>query len=250
MKSQKNKWKQWFGIGSIIPLLTIIGAGLALTLSWIGILNFTTSESIVIGLIALLAIDALTERLTILKRIEEKIDKKFETSFLKKRTELEKTNLFAKDALEFYVVAIHAGNLFSTYLGFFEEKVKAGLKLRALILDPKGDAIKVWSKVSKYSDNESRIDSAIAMMKIISQSSTQNQCEVRLNNSFVPYSAVYVKLPDDEKMIVEYYPYKMAVDSKPHVILSKKENEYWFSYYYNQIENAWKDSEKNKIELK
>ena len=59
------RWKQWIKPNRLVPLLTILGAGTVLTLSLLGAIAFNLFENITIALLALLAVDALTERLSV-----------------------------------------------------------------------------------------------------------------------------------------------------------------------------------------
>jgi hypothetical protein len=66
-------WKRWIKPSRFIPLLTILGAGTAIIFSLFGIIGLSVAENIILALLALLAVDALIERLSILERIETKL---------------------------------------------------------------------------------------------------------------------------------------------------------------------------------
>ena len=65
-------WKQWLRPSRLVPVIAILGAGIAITLSLLKVINLSIAEDIVIALLALLAVYALTERLDLLERIERK----------------------------------------------------------------------------------------------------------------------------------------------------------------------------------
>jgi hypothetical protein len=58
---------------SMGALVTIVGAGATIVLDFARIVDLSTAEEVIIALLALLAIDALTERIGVLERIEEKL---------------------------------------------------------------------------------------------------------------------------------------------------------------------------------
>ena len=67
------KWKAWIKLERLIPAVTILSAIVASVLSLFNVIQLSGGEGIVIVLLALLAGDALTERLTILQKMREEI---------------------------------------------------------------------------------------------------------------------------------------------------------------------------------
>ena len=68
MKNNSTRIKR-FRLSLIIAILTIMGAGSAVVLSLLKIIDLTRAEEIIVTLIGLIAIDALIERLHILEKI-------------------------------------------------------------------------------------------------------------------------------------------------------------------------------------
>ena len=80
--------KQRQKLGLVVPLVTTVGAATAIVLSTIGILTLSLAESIIIALLALLAIDALTERVSLLQLIDQKISSLSEEQALRPRDKI------------------------------------------------------------------------------------------------------------------------------------------------------------------
>ncbi len=66
----KEKIRQWLNPGRIIPLLTAISVFAGNILGLLGVIQISVVEGLILLAIGLLAIDALTERIQILSRIE------------------------------------------------------------------------------------------------------------------------------------------------------------------------------------
>ncbi|MCP3683266.1 MAG: hypothetical protein GY861_11310, partial [bacterium] len=147
-----SRWKQWFNPNRLIPLLTILGAGTAIVLSFLGVIVLSTAENIIIALLALLAIDALTERLSILERIESRISNLSTGQTLTSRMEIPAVEEQAAKASEICVVAISGISLSVRYFAFFERKIKQGCKIRIILLNPDTTSLQTWDLQSKITN--------------------------------------------------------------------------------------------------
>jgi hypothetical protein len=67
-------WKRWLRPSHLVPLLTILTAGAAIVLSLLKLIELSVAEEIVIALLALLAVDALNERLSLLERMRARLE--------------------------------------------------------------------------------------------------------------------------------------------------------------------------------
>ncbi len=65
----------WQKIGRCIPLVTTCAAILIGAMSSVGYFELSLADTLIIGLLALLAIDALVERLSLLEQINAKLQK-------------------------------------------------------------------------------------------------------------------------------------------------------------------------------
>ena len=69
------KLPTWARLELVAPIVTIFGAALALLLQSYGTIQFTKGEGFIIGLIAILAIDALIERVKVLNEIRNDVNR-------------------------------------------------------------------------------------------------------------------------------------------------------------------------------
>lgn len=130
------RWKLWLKPSRVVPLLTLLVAAGAGVLTLFGFFQATPIDGIIIALLALLAIDALTERLSLLEKIESRLATYSVGAQMKNRSQLPTPNERAQTASEISIVAVSAISLLVNHLGFFERKMKTGCKLRVVLLEP------------------------------------------------------------------------------------------------------------------
>ena len=70
---KQKRWQKWLRFDKVVSLTTIIAAGIAILLSVFGITELTLFEELTLGILGLIAIDALVERVNILERILEAV---------------------------------------------------------------------------------------------------------------------------------------------------------------------------------
>ena len=258
-----------FRLNNVIALITILGAGFAILMSRLKFLTLSTSENIIIALLALIAIDSLIERLNILKRIEIKLTKvdditerlnilkKVElklnqlpqVSALRKRADVIHMTQFAKTASSIHVLAISGYSIINTYQDFYEKKLKEGCNLKFLLLSPKSqylDAYKQLNRENIVAVVKNHIDSSLQILvPLTKKSKVKGECQVRVSEIFFPFSLVGIDLGKETGMInVEYHSFKAALDKRPHIIIEKDINPYWFDFYKEQYEQAWLEGKK------
>ncbi len=236
-------WKQWIKPNRLIPLLTILGAGIAIVLSFIGVGVLSIAESIIIVLLALLAADALIERISVLERIEAKLSNFSRGHSLISKTEIPKIDEQAAYASEICIIGVSAISLLTQDLGFFEKKVRNGCKIRAILLDPESPSLQTWNLINKIPTPSSDIEKSLMMLKEITQNKgTKGKCEVHLSPVFLPFAMFAVDIKKENgSMVIAYYSYK-KMGVRPHVFLTSSEDSKWFNAYREQFELAWSNS--------
>ncbi len=239
-----SPWKRWIKPNRLIPLLTILGAGLSIVLSLLGIIKLNIAENIIIALLALLAVDALTERLSVLEKIEARLSKLTAEQSLKKRSEILTPIEHGPQASEICIAVIHGGSVITPYTGFYESRIRDGCKIRVILLDPGAEAVQTWILRSRGTDSKLRIEASLERLRSLVQlSGVKGNCEVRLSNVFLPYSIFAVDLAENSgSMIVEYHSYKRSIDDRPHIHLTALDSLYWFNYYKQQFEQVWSEA--------
>lgn len=229
----------------LIGVLTILGAGCAVVLSFLRVIDLTRAEEIIITLLCLIAADALIERLFVLQKIESKLDK--EKSVLKGREDIITPDKMAKNAKSIYVLAISACSIGIPYVNFYENKLREGCNIKFILLSPSSkylNAVDIQN-LDKI-QTKPHIDAALeALRPLAKRRNYRGKFEIRLSDVFFPFSIVGADLEKNTgKMTVEYHCYKVPLDSRPHIFLEKEKDQFWFNFYQNQFELAWADAKR------
>ena len=145
--------KQRQKLGLVVPLVTTVGAATAIVLSTIGILTLSLAESIIIALLALLAIDALTERVSLLQLIDQKISSLSEEQALRPRDKILQPREYARSASEICITGISASSMTNQDMTFYKEKMTDGCNIKILILDPDSEAVQVYQDLRSMAVN-------------------------------------------------------------------------------------------------
>jgi hypothetical protein len=236
--------KQWLRPSRLIPLLTILGAGAAVVLSRLQVTKLSIAEEIVISLLALLAADALSERIGILEGIENRLSNLSTRQLLKSRAEIPSYEEKVAHASEICILAVSAISLIHRFLSNFESRVKDGCELRVVLLDPDAPSLDTWDLLSKSPTTESDIRSALQLFKqVMDVETNKGKCEVRLADVFLPFSIVAFDTGKETgEMHIEYYTYKTALSERPHIYLTSRDSSHWFSFYQQQFEQIWSEA--------
>lgn len=244
MKRQirETSWRRWLKIHRLLPLLTILAAAVVSVLGLVGIIKLQLEGSLILGLLTLLSIDGLTERISILERLDNKLSQITNGTTLKTRREILYPVDHAENASEICIVAIHATSVIASNIGFLDSKLKSGCKIRIVLLNPDAsDAVKMWDYMTKKNVTKSQIQTTLSILESsLTQSLAQVDCEVRLLDFVVPFSIFAVDM--DKKsgsMIVEYQSCNVAIDERPHVHLTIRDSPYWFKYYKKQFKDLF-----------
>jgi uncharacterized protein YqcC (DUF446 family) len=243
-------WKQWLKPSRLVPLVTIFGAGLAIVLSLLKIIQLSSAEEIIIALLALLAVDALNERLSFLERMGQKLgDLCAEMGKLplgdiklKKRSVLTGTvEGISRDAHCLHILGLNLQGVISHSLGFFERMAtNPRNKLKFLMVEPGSAAME--SAPGFELDTEERaqfIQTAVKKMKKLLEN---DNVELRYTSVAPPFSLLIFD-PGESGGItqVELYPYKTPVDERPHFTLTQ-DKQPWYDFFTQQFEKFWKDA--------
>ncbi|MCK6622652.1 MAG: hypothetical protein L6Q94_19355 [Calditrichia bacterium] len=244
MKDKSKGFKFWFKPQRILPLLTIVGAGLVLVFSMLEVIKLSVADSIIIALLALIAIDSIVERLSILENIEGKINNTFGGKSLRSRTELWDFEKHSAHASEICILAISAISMSGRFAHIFENKVRSGCKIKIILLNPQSESLKSLELTNRDQAAVHDIKASLAAFEPLIKIKNRNgKCEIRLSDAFLPFSLVALNLSRDSgEMVVEYHSYKSPFGEQPHVFLTTKDNAHWYKFYRDQFEKAWNDS--------
>lgn len=254
-KQKKMNYKKLFRLDKILPLATIIGAVTAIILSLIGILNLNLESNIIIALIGLIAIDSLSERLSILSRIEDYMKRNpNDICTLQSRSTIQKPTEIGKNASDIYILSLHGNSVITPYLNFYNEKLEKGTNMNVILVSPNGtieNFVKMIEKSEKLRIKENIESSLQNLSGFVSNSANHiGKCSVRLTDTYYPYSIFGADMDKPNGFItVEFHSYKLPPYDRPHITLSPKSDPYWFNYYKNEFMNIWNNLEDWKNEL-
>lgn len=229
----------------IVGTFTILGAGCAIILSQLEVFKSSIAENVIIGLLALIAIDALIERLQILERIEKKLSQDTTKQVLRGRNIIPGPNLFAQNASSISVIAISAVNISNASMDFFERKLKDGCIIKFILLSPDSKYLEALEQQHlDVISTKPQIQNTLKLLLPLTQRKELKGCfEIRLSEIFLPFSMVGVDFGKHTgKMIIEYHCYKIYLDEYPHILLEKESNPFWLDFYQRQFELVWNDA--------
>jgi hypothetical protein len=165
---------------------------------------------------------------------------------LRSRSQLVPARELAQTASEIAFVGVSGISVLVNDLGFLEQKIKTGCKLRFILLDPNSPSVQTWNLLASVTTTERDICTALEYLKGLMQiKNARGKCEVRLSKVYPPY-ALLISDPNENTgvMNVEFYTYKTTFSDRPHVQLSRQQNQHWFDFFRGQFEQIWSDSEK------
>lgn len=247
----KGKIREWLTLGRLIPLLTALCAFIGNILGLFGLIEVSVSESIILLAIGLLAIDALTERLQILSRIETAL------------TRIDRPKLIADDFLHSsyqhlppLMVQLQSvkelwvsGTALSDLLVRNEDVLKSlimqsGLRVRFLIAFPKNPlnseiAHIVYADVKEPLERlELSLQRTINQLKDLIDKTPDGQVEVRFTKRFPLYSLFIIDGNSPKgKLNVHLYNH---INSTPIIFeLTASTDAQWHKKFVNEFQHLW-----------
>jgi len=239
-------WRRWITLSRGVPLVTILVAATVGILAMLGYLQATAVEGTLLAVLALLAVDALTERISLLEKIEDKLSN-VSSTYLKSRAELPTWKERGQTASEIFVVGVSLVSAVVPHLDFFEQKMKDGCRLRFLLLDPSSSAVQTWNMMNKVPNAKADIELCLKSLEHLKrlEKTVKGKCEVRLAPVIPPFSAAIFDPSKDTGYInVEHPAYRKALGERPHFQLTRAGENRWFEFYKTQFEQLWTPSQK------
>jgi hypothetical protein len=246
--------KQIFKRENIIILLLIVGAllGVVGVPQQVGI----TSDQLLLGILAVLAVDTLVERLGYLDRIEThiaQIEQKIEPQvsvddMLRPRAEMAKFEENLQQGEEIWLTGRSLFTLISSYGRQIQQAANNGKRFRFLIVNPSNESLVNAMTTTSFSHPSTdtmfqNVRDGLASIERLIATVPPNAIQVRLIDS---YPAVALQIIDGMKsagsMIVELYGYKLSPGERLHMRLHKETDNGTFMHYLNQFTLMWEDS--------
>jgi hypothetical protein len=234
-------------VSRIVPVVTVSAAAVTEALAQIGVLQLTVAEQVIVGLLALLAIDAFAERMGILRRIEAFICEANSVPALGIRRSIPKPDEFAKNASTIDILAVSAFSVVPPHTGFYRERIDHGCRIRVLVVDPDSAGVGVHARQSHLKQAAQpeevcrmHIQSTIAALAPLLKS---KKVQLGLSPIFAPFSLFAVdREKDSGATVVEFHTYRTDLDGRPHVVLARQQQAHWFDFFRKEFETMWDDS--------
>jgi hypothetical protein len=130
--------------------------------------------------------------------------------------------------------------------GTIHERIRAGVRVRLLVLDPDGAAMAAFSRFSN-------VDPAVRRGKIVSNllylrsqfrsEPARRHCELRVIDSFLSAGCIGLDLDTPAaKLFVQHYLYRTSANAAPLFALTRAADERWFGVYRAQFEQLWTEA--------
>lgn len=248
-----RKIREWLAPGRIIPLLTASCAFIGEILGVFGVIKVSVAESIILLAVGLLAIDALTERLQVLSRIEmalARIDrpKIVADDFLHGSYQhLPPLRAQLQAARELWVSGTTLSDLLVPNDDVIRDLVLQGdLEVRFLISLPKNPLNTEIAQVV-YADAknplerlESSLQTTINQLRDLVDRAPNGQVEVRFTKKFPLYSLFIIDGNSPKgKLGVQLYS---RTNLAPTIFeVSANTDLRWFNRFVDEFHNLWKE---------
>jgi len=190
-------------------------------------------------MLALLALDALVERVSIVDGIERRLANLESPTVLRDRSSLTQMTAMAVGAKEIVACGITLVSLVPTHHDFWKEKLRRGVNLRFMMIDPDSIAWQSWCE-SQRTPSPGDLTFALNSLAPLLRESYPGQIEVRLSPQFLPVSIAGVDLGSDNgRMNVELVFTRTDLPNRPHVHLTKMASPQWFDFFAEIFEDLW-----------
>jgi len=215
--NHKKPFKRLLSLRNLVPVLTIAGA---LASTFIDKPLGLDRDQLTPGLLALLAIDALIERLDLLTNIEEDV-KTLKRLTVPRTVMIEEfppeLHSDLERARQVWLTGIHPYSKIAKYYSLLEKKIRHGDKVRVLVVDPNGTAYKMsamrFSGRATEQEEHRRTISTLAYLCELKKMEPDN-LEVRTIDYLLGYG-VFLLDPDTEHgaAYVRRYTFKTQISA-------------------------------------
>ena len=147
---------------------------------------------------------------------------------------------------EMWAVTVTANTLLNQYYSILEERIKQGMTLRVLMVDPDSASFEVaMSRGYIRTDLEQFRSISHGHLKYLKNlhQVAPNRVTVKVINNPLTFGA-YLLDPSDAKglLYIRHYPYKTPGGAKPCLVLTAKRSQRWFNHFQQEIQALWSDA--------
>ena len=242
-------WKQWKKPERLIPGATILFAFFAGILDLLSIISLSIGEQIILILVGLLAVDALTERMTILENIRNDIhslnlNKTSSKDFLLHRKNIPKLEERLANAKTLDMCGHSLLAISTQFADLIQEKLSTGCKIRALVLDPRDPKLMEMASnfAGDYTANILSQEIRVSLGSFLAYPSSVdgNSLQINVYNAPISHGILIINADyDDGEMRVEPYLTGRRPPTGPGFNIKKHDDPIWFDVFYTEFKTQW-----------
>jgi hypothetical protein len=240
------RWHDWLTVRRLIPIITVALAALAELghVSHFVIAGYTTDTiALILLVLAFLAIDALVERIAVVEKIEGRLARLEAPPVLHDRSKLVGLDEMTLGATELAACGATLISILYQRGPFFLQKLKDGMNLRFVVLDPKSEAWKTWNDVDPKNATPEDLDQSLKTLGALMKEQTTGKIEVHLAPFMLPSSLLIADVSrPNGRMNVEFAFSGLTLEERPHIHLTRAGSPKWFPFFANRFEYVWTHS--------
>lgn len=248
----KKFWN--FVLGNLDNLLAII---LCVIVSILGIFGGIKWQSALLSVLSavlgLLAYGSIRDR-----HAREDLNKKIQalghvtnvSAVLKNRNAYIPFSDLISSAQQLYMVGASMVNIYSQWSDYFlsTKIIQHGAVIQTIILDPNSPSIVSVAECMNQSIESIKNEIESTSLRVSSMMDQQEKfkngsIELKLMSSNPNYSMILID-PEkpNGKIIVEFVGYHATLHNRPHIELTKQNDQEWYDHFLQQYYQLWKDS--------
>ena len=252
-------WRAWLTFERLIPGATILLAFVAQALELFGVITLSLGEKLLLLLIGLLAIDALTERLTVLENIRSDIRKigKNQISLndiFHFRAGLPPLEEQLATAKSIDVCGMSLLSISTEHRELLLDKVKKGCRIRLLLPNSRDENLmqKIAPFVGTLSPeiHTQAITTSLDSLNSLPALVDSKLMEIRICK-YPPAHGLFIINGDtpEGEMRVEMYVYKRVPRNTPGFYIRKSQDLNWFEIFWTEFEELWASATPYEIDV-
>jgi hypothetical protein len=148
-----------------------------------------------------------------------------------------KTSDQAATAREVCICGIHNSLAIVPHMGFLRRRLRDGMKMKVVLLDPKSRNTGIWDGITNKETGFTRreIESSLSALRTL-DSEQGGLVEVKLVDVILPFSMFGVDIDQPSGVItVEFQSFGVATDQRPHILVSQVDADEWYPFYRDQF---------------
>ena len=243
------KWRLWIKPERLIPSATILLAFTAQALDLFSVISLSLGEQIILLLLTLIAIDALTERITVLDGIKTDIKnigrgKAQLSELLNYRSQLPPLEDRLSGAKSIDICGMSLLAISTEYRGLLLKKVMNGCRVRLIILNPLNESLmQMITTLVSYAAPEVHthaITTSLASLSSDSAFINSDLVQIRLLDYPLAHGLFIMNgdTPTGE-MRVELYMHNETPRNTPGFSIKREKDPEWFNYFLTEFQELW-----------